>query len=224
MEGVKDLAVTNNHSADVSVLLGRGDGTFGRERRFAVAFSPGPMAVADFNNDRTLDLAVGNGHSDVISILLGRGDGTFEPERRFLSGRVPASLISGDFNEDGVEDLVVANTLAKDIWVLLNQRPDADGDGFRPPEDCDESDIAINPAVIELPGNFVDENCDGDLGKCDPCSPWTNHGEYVNCVARAVKTLFGNGMLSPERRDVLLRSAATSRIGKSGTVPAECIP
>ncbi len=38
---------------------------------------------------------------------------------------------------------------------------DADGDGFIPPDDCNEGDPSINPGASEICGDFVDNNCDG---------------------------------------------------------------
>lgn len=41
--------------------------------------------------------------------------------------------------------------------------PDADGDGWDAPEDCDDEDSAVNPGASELCGSGVDEDCDGLL-------------------------------------------------------------
>ena len=39
---------------------------------------------------------------------------------------------------------------------------DADGDGYEPPDDCDDSDASINPGAEETPDDGVDSNCNGD--------------------------------------------------------------
>jgi len=39
---------------------------------------------------------------------------------------------------------------------------DEDGDGFSPPEDCDDTNAAIFPTADELSGDDLDSNCDGD--------------------------------------------------------------
>jgi hypothetical protein len=59
-DGKPDLAVANQGSNNVSVLLGNGDGTFQAARNFAAGSSPSSVAVGDFIGVGRLDLAVGN--------------------------------------------------------------------------------------------------------------------------------------------------------------------
>src|SRR5258708_3789535 len=106
-DGLQDLAVANESSSDVSVLLGNGDGTFQAPRNFAVGDSPISIAVGDFNGDGVWDLAVAGSFG--VGVLLGNGDGTFQAVRNFVAGVNPSSVAVGDFNGDGVQDLAVTN-------------------------------------------------------------------------------------------------------------------
>lgn len=99
---------------------------------------------------------------------------------------------------------------------------DEDGDGYRPPEDCDETDPRVNPDGLELPGNFIDEDCNGDLGDCDPCFAWRNHGEYIRCTSREAEALVDTGDITQGEADQLVTDAARSDIGKKGYDPPEC--
>ena len=100
---------------------------------------------------------------------------------------------------------------------VVDEGFDADGDGFticqEPEPDCDDADPSVRPGTIELPGNAVDENCDGSLGDCDPTASWNNHGEFVRCVADEVNRLVGTGSLSQEEGDELVQNASKSSAG-----------
>src|SRR6185503_13489340 len=76
-DGMADLAVTNVgvNSKEISILLGRGNGTFQSERRYTTDDGPQAIAVADFDADGNTDLAVANIRAGDVSILLGVGDG-----------------------------------------------------------------------------------------------------------------------------------------------------
>ena len=129
-DGNLDIAAANVSGGNVSVLLGRGDGTF----QSAVFYdSPFGIALAagDFNGDGAQDLAVlgsdnvhgGNGRVD---LMLGNGDGTFQAPVTVPAGDAPFSVAVADLNRDGKLDAVVSNnaTGSKLISVFLGN-----GDG-----------------------------------------------------------------------------------------------
>jgi hypothetical protein len=62
--------------------------------------------------------------------------------------------------------------------------PDQDADGFFAGQDCNDLDPAIRPGAVEVPGNAVDENCDGlraDLPQITSgvSSAWSVRGRRV---------------------------------------------
>src|SRR5207248_1158702 len=72
-DGSHDLAVANECSDSVSILLGDGAGNFGAATNFDTGSFPLSVAVGDFNGDGAQDLAIPNDGSDNVSILLGDG-------------------------------------------------------------------------------------------------------------------------------------------------------
>jgi DNA-binding beta-propeller fold protein YncE len=90
-----DLAVANAGSSDVSILLGKGDGSFGAAVSYGVGLGPHSVAVGDFDGDSDPDLAVANSFSNDVSILLNScacRDGTVDPE----TGECESVLPQGD--------------------------------------------------------------------------------------------------------------------------------
>ena len=119
-------------SGDVSVLLGRGDGTFKPQSRFGAGSRPSSVAVGDFNGDGIQDLAVTNSGSANVSVLLGLGDGSFTPQETFGVGVFPRSVVAADIDGDGVQDLAVANAAVNTVSVLLGDGRGGFGPVSRP--------------------------------------------------------------------------------------------
>ena len=118
---VDDLAVANNSSVNVSVLLGDGSGGFSAQTTFAVGDTPFSVAIGDLDGDGSADdLAVANLGSDTVSVLLGDGSGGFSAQTTFAVGIDPRSVAIGDLDGDGsADDLAVANDSSANVSVLL---------------------------------------------------------------------------------------------------------
>jgi hypothetical protein len=109
---IPDLVIANGGDSSVTILLGKGNGTF-READgspFYAGSSPNDIVIADFNKDGKPDLAFANHTKKYLTVLAGDGKGGFKP----LSGS-PFSvnvfphthgIATGDFNKDGNPDLV----------------------------------------------------------------------------------------------------------------------
>jgi hypothetical protein len=116
-----DLVVVNQASNTLSVLLGKGDGTFQPKTDYATGASPAGVAVGDFNGDGKADVAVANKGAKSVSILLGNGDGTFGAKTDIALPLTPVALTVGDFNGDGKADIAVAtfNANQDSVTTLL---------------------------------------------------------------------------------------------------------
>jgi|HubBroStandDraft_6_1064221.scaffolds.fasta_scaffold00121_33 hypothetical protein len=123
-DGNLDLAIANSTSNTISVLLGKGDGTFRPKVDYATGSTPADIAVGDFNGDGHLDIAVTNSASNTVSVFLGNGDGSFRPKVDAATGKRPQGIAVGDFNGDGHPDIAVTNATDGTVGVLLGK-----GDG-----------------------------------------------------------------------------------------------
>ena len=105
-----DLAITDRGTSDITVLFGRGDGTFEDQGANPVGNDPMGEVTADLTGDGYQDIVTVNESSDDISVLMSNGDGTFRPAETFPAGEGPVAVVVGDFNGDGLPDLAVLDS------------------------------------------------------------------------------------------------------------------
>jgi hypothetical protein len=129
-DGKLDLIVTGPPGNDVSVLIGKGDGTF-KTTPISTPVSgniAGSIVVADLNGDGKLDVAMSGGWTGVL-VLLGNGLGGFKsPSYAYgnAQGESFLGLLVGDYNLDGKPDLAAVSYIetGESFSILTNN-----GDG-----------------------------------------------------------------------------------------------
>jgi hypothetical protein len=135
-DGFLDLVLMDSNSSSLTVLFGKGDGTFTvAPSSLNINAQPSAIVVADFNGDGIPDIATANGfditlggyptgNEDTVTVFLADGDGSFRGPNvvsqsgcgatpgQFDMNVGPFSIAVGDLNGDGVPDLVTGNLMA----------------------------------------------------------------------------------------------------------------
>jgi FG-GAP-like repeat/Thrombospondin type 3 repeat/FG-GAP repeat len=162
LDGHPDVAVLGSCAlgdqacvvGQVSVLEGRGDGTFGLPRLFGAGTQPFGLVTGDFNGDGIPDLAAGsNGlipfdSTGGIIVLPGNENGAFAAQQGFGFPHLE-DVAAGDLNGDGRKDLIVIDG---NLFVFL-----AESDGRFVP--LPPLSLGFYPRRVAL-GDF---NLDGNL-------------------------------------------------------------
>jgi hypothetical protein len=183
-DGKLDLAVANNFSNTVGVMLNRGDGSFGPRVDHVTGTNPIALALGDFNRDRRLDVLAANLNTGSIALLAGNGDGGFQaavPAAELLVGSY--FVLAGHFNSDNNLDFAVTGlsgaTLVGGIHVFLGNG----SGGFQGPVST------AGPAILDVlaAGDFNNDR------KLDIA--WTETG--TSTVALVLGA--GNGSFGPRR-------------------------
>jgi hypothetical protein len=171
-----DLAVANFGCSNISILLGRGDGSFSGPTSVGVNEAPDSLATGDFNADENLDLVVAYGadNTGLASVLLGRGDGSFSSSTTVATGGQGASFVEvavGDFDGDSSSDLAFADQsfFSGLVAIVLGRGDGSFGDPTGTPINGPTTSVAVGdfnadtvqdvvttdyqtPAVWVLPG------------------------------------------------------------------------
>ncbi|HEU5059055.1 MAG TPA: sulfatase, partial [Kofleriaceae bacterium] len=114
---------------------------------------------------------------------------------------VGLSLHGGLSDPDNRWVLAQRGSHARHLVRVVRDQVDGDGDGVSPilgGGDCDDDDASINPAAADVPGNSVDEDCDGS----DLSAPAIQAAPSESRAAAAES--FAS---SPARRELLVRAA-----------------
>jgi len=128
-DGLPDLAIPNEVSADVRIMLNDGNGDY---EEFAVLDIPdgnwpSPNEGADFNGDGITDFAVGNAGNDLVTVFIGDGQGRFLVGGNYAAAQNVRGVCIMDLNADGWPDVATANMGSRSdgatrgtVSILLN--------------------------------------------------------------------------------------------------------
>jgi hypothetical protein len=133
----------------ISVLEGRGDGTFVAAEQLQVGRRLVGVVTSNLNDDPAIDIATVDRDSNSVAILFGIGHGRFEYAGDYAVGEHPLHLAAADLDGDGDNDLVVANSGSDDISLLFNL-----GDG--------DFSVPTNTSGFDTPFFVASEDLDND--------------------------------------------------------------
>ena len=122
-DGYLDIAVANDSSDNVSILMNRGNGTFSSAVYYPVGDQPKSVFAADLDNDWDLDLVVANFSDNTVSVLINNGNGTFQTAVNYSigeSGTGPVSVFCANLNGDDAQDIAVACASSFTVVILFN--------------------------------------------------------------------------------------------------------
>jgi len=201
-DGKSDIVVANADITGISVLLGKGDGTFQTTVRYSTGdyTCPPPslgspyqpkidtVTVADLNGDGKLDILMIpspildiNCPSDYFGIFLGNGDGTFQTPTYFDYGYIgtPFVFATGDLNGDNILDIVSAFLGTSPVLGATGQAMIGTGSAV-----YQSKNISSFGFSIQVPTDMAISDFNGD-GNSDIVSTDANMG--------SVGVLLGNG-------------------------------
>jgi len=152
-----DLAISKDHSANISILKNNGNGNFTETSTISVGNNPISLSKGDIEGDGDIDLFVANFNSNTISILKNNGNGVYETSATKSVGDRPIFIVTGDIDNDGDVDFIEANELSNNVFVYKNN---GNGDFSR-------------SGIITFPSNLFsvalsDFDGDGDLDLAVP--------------------------------------------------------
>jgi type II secretory pathway component GspD/PulD (secretin) len=123
-DGLPDLAIADQGTNQVTILQGKGDGTFVEFPKSPITVGKLPVAIASgsLSGSTGPGLAVVNQADNTLSVFLGDGDGTFtqSPNSPLPTSTTPSGVVIGNFLEQSNSGIAVTNTGSGTVTVYVD--------------------------------------------------------------------------------------------------------
>jgi Bacterial type II and III secretion system protein/FG-GAP-like repeat len=222
-DGKLDLAILNRTSKSVTILEGRGDGTFQEFPGSPLAVGNFPVAIASgsLSGSSGPALAVVNQGDNTVSVFLGNGDGTFAAASQspLATSATPSGVVIADFLQQSDGGIAVSNSGSGTVTVFLDL-----GSGT--------FETALEPAAGSNPGAIVAADFTNsafpDIVVANNNNEIAVHGQVTLLVSPANQIPgAGNGQQpypGSQYEDIGLKVNATPNLHDDGevTIKMEC--
>ncbi len=119
LDGFPDV-VTSYTAGGITILKGRGDGTFGSPVDLRAEFSwQREFVIGDVDGNGCPDIVATVGRTSQVAVFLGTGQGVFAPPVLYTACEAPEHLVMGDLDGDGVLDLAVTSDASNSEITIL---------------------------------------------------------------------------------------------------------
>ena len=158
-DNILDLAVANNETKHLSVLLGNGKGEFHFSPyspfRLRVKPHTHSVAAADFNSDGNVDLLTESWGVDSVLIIFGNGQGNFNSPKYFKVGKRPYQRVrTADLNNDNFSDIITTNLEGNNCSVLLCDGKGNFTEANGSPFSCGDAPFGVAVGDVSGDGNL----------------------------------------------------------------------
>ena len=157
-DNILDLAIANNETKHLSVLLGNGKGEFrfSPYSPFRLRVKPHTHSVAtgDFNNDGNFDLLTESWGVDSVIVIFGNGKGDFNLPKYFKVGKRPYQRVrTADLNNDKFSDIITTNLEGNNCSVLLSDGKGNFTETNGSPFSCGDAPFGVAVGDVNGDGN-----------------------------------------------------------------------
>lgn len=120
-DGFMDVVTSGKNDLDgsgiISVLYGKGDGTFKNKIDLASEKFAVDIQVGDLDNDGMPDIVTANGPAQTVSVFMNQKSGGFKAKDPIKIKGEPSLINLGDYDKDGKIDIAIVIKATKELHI-----------------------------------------------------------------------------------------------------------